>query len=108
MLSRSVMLAAALLATSCASPPPEPREPAAEARQAQPAPPPDHRPAPASVVAGQSEFGVELYRRLGVGPGNLFISPASVSMALGMVYAGAERETAAEMERALRYPAGDV
>jgi serpin B len=102
------MLAAALLATSCASPPPEPREPAAEARQAQPAPPPDHRPAPASVVAGQSEFGVELYRRLGVGPGNLFISPASVSMALGMVYAGAERETAAEMERALRYPAGDV
>ncbi|HEY0130153.1 MAG TPA: serpin family protein, partial [Allosphingosinicella sp.] len=50
----------------------------------------------------------DLYRRLGAEPGNIFISPASVSMALGMVHAGAEGETAAEMERALRYPPGAV
>ena len=70
----------------------------------QPVPPPTAPPAPASVTAGQTEFGIDLYRRLGAEPGNIFLSPASISMALGMVYAGAEGETAAEMARALRYP----
>lgn len=102
---RSMFLAWALLASSCAAPPPETREPAPE--QEPPAPPVD-RPAPASIVAGQTEFGLELYRRLGAEPGNLFLSPASVSMALGMVYAGAEGETASEMQGALRYPPGAV
>jgi serpin B len=97
------MFTAALLVASCASPKPEATGQAQE--QELPVPAPEERPAPASIVAGQAEFGVELYRRLGARPGNLFLSPASVSMALGMVYAGAEGETAAEMARALRYPA---
>lgn len=108
MFVRSVILALALLSMSCASPRPgpEPEEPAA--KQELPAPAPADLPAPASIVAGQTEFGLDLYRRLGAEPGNLFLSPASVSMALGMVHAGAEGETAAEMERALRYPTGAV
>ncbi|HWH17006.1 MAG TPA: serpin family protein [Allosphingosinicella sp.] len=61
---------------------------------------------PESLAVGQAEFGVELYRRLGSKPGNIFLSPASISAALAMVQAGAEGETAAEMARALRYPAG--
>lgn len=60
----------------------------------------------ASIAAGQSEFGVELYRQVGAKPGNVFLSPASVSTALAMVYSGAEEQTADEMARALRYPAG--
>jgi serpin B len=62
--------------------------------------------APDDVRTGQREFGIELYRRIGQAPGNVFLSPASISTALAMVYAGAEGETAAEMARALRYPAG--
>lgn len=103
---RSVILASMLLAiscASCASPQPEPQAP--PPKQDRPALPPARLSAPASVTAGQTEFGVELYRRLAAEPGNLFLSPASVSMALGMVYAGAEGETAAEMAQALRYPA---
>lgn len=102
MLYRSAFAATALLLMSCAAPEPSPQEPPPQ--QVQPAPPPAALPAPASVTAGQTEFGIELYRRLGAQPGNIFLSPASISMALGMVYAGAEGETAAEMARALRYP----
>lgn len=104
---RSMILAGLALCASCASPrPADTPEPAPE--QAQPAQAAIERPAPASIVAGQAEFGIGLYRKLGERPGNLFLSPASVSMALGMVHAGAEGETAAEMERALRYPSGAV
>jgi serpin B len=101
-----MILAGALLSASCASPQPEPREPAPKPDR--PAAAPVEQSEPADVTAGQAEFGIELYRRLGTEPGNLFLSPASISMALGMVHAGAEGETAAEMERALRYPKGAV
>lgn len=107
MFVRSAILAFALLSASCASRQPEPEEPAARQELPAPAPAAD-LPAPASIVAGQTQFGLDLYRQLGAKPGNLFLSPASISMALGMVYAGAEAETAAEMERALRYPGGAV
>lgn len=103
MFLRSVLAAGALLLTCCAAPEPEPQAPPAE--RDRPAPAPAERPAPVSVTAGQTEFGVELYRRLAAEPGNIFLSPASISMALGMVHAGAEGETAAEMALALRYPA---
>ncbi len=106
MFFRSMILATALLSASCASPQPEPREP--DPKQDRPATTPAEPPEPANVTAGQTQFGVDLYRQLGAKPGNLFLSPASISMALGMVYAGAEDETAAEMERALRYPRGAV
>ena len=84
------------------------------AEQAEAVPPTATAPSPApaapseGVIAGQGEFGVNLYRQLAEKPGNVFLSPASISTALGMVYAGAQAETAAEMAEALRYPAGDV
>ena len=109
MFFRSLIGAGALLLISCAAAEPQPQEPVAQ--KAGPVPPPTdptQSPAPASVTAGQTEFGLDLYRRLAAKRGNVFVSPASISMALGMVYAGAEGETAAEMARALRYPRADV
>lgn len=103
---RSVIVASALLLMSCAAPEPESREPSAQ--QDLPLPAQTDLPAAADVTAGQTEFGLALYRRLGVEPGNIFLSPASISMALGMVYAGAEGDTAAEMAQALRYPEAGV
>ena len=102
MLIRSMIGATALLLMSCARTEPQPPEPPPPASA--PAPVAVAAPAPADIVAGQTGFGVDLYRRLAAKPGNVFLSPASISMALGMVYAGAEGETAAEMARALRYP----
>lgn len=101
----ALMMAAALAA--CGGPQVQPEKAAAEqpAAAAPPAAMPDRAP-PASLAAGQAEFGVELYRRIGAEPGNVFLSPTSISAALGMVYAGAEGETAAEMAGALRYPPG--
>lgn len=103
----SLAFAACLAALSACS---APRVEQAGAPQEQPAPAEEPGPVsaepPASLIAGQTEFGVELYRRLGSKAGNVFLSPASISAALAMVQAGAESETAAEMARALRYPAG--
>ncbi|HYG47454.1 MAG TPA: serpin family protein [Allosphingosinicella sp.] len=103
---RSMIAASALLLMSCAAPEPQPQAPAP--KQAQPESPLADLPPPETLTAGQAEFGLDLYRRLGEEAGNIFISPASISMALGMVYAGAEGETAAEMARALRYPDAGV
>ena len=64
--------------------------------------------AAANIAAGQAEFGVNLYRSLAAKGDNVFLSPTSISTALGMVYAGAEGETAQEMAQALRYPPSGV
>lgn len=108
MFSRQFAFVAAMFASlaACSAPPVE-QQRAPEELPA-PAAPPADMPPPASVVAGQADFGVNLYRQIGAKPGNLFLSPVSISTALGMVYAGAEGETAAEMAQALRYPSGDV
>jgi serpin B len=98
------LLAGAMALGACTAPQGVPEEPAATT-QAAPAPAAASA-APADVASGQREFGVELYRRIGAAPGNVFLSPASISAALAMVYAGAEGETAAEMAQALHYPAG--
>jgi serine protease inhibitor len=101
---RSLAAATAFLLMSCAAPEPQPQPQEPPAEQAQAVAQPPALPAPANVAAGQAEFGIDLYRRLAAEPGNIFLSPASISMALGMVHAGAEGETAAEMAGALRYP----
>jgi serpin B len=49
------------------------------------------------VVSGNTVFGVELYDQLRGRPGNLFLSPYSVSTALAMTHAGARGDTAAQM-----------
>ena len=54
------------------------------------------------IYANQS-FALELFRQLQPGAGNLFFSPHSLSVALGMTYAGARRRTAEQMAAALHF-----
>ena len=53
------------------------------------------------VAQSDNAFAVDLYGKLRAQPGNLFLSPASISTALSMVYAGASGNTASEMAAAL-------
>ncbi len=57
----------------------------------------------ATLVKGNNAFSLKLYQELGKTDGNLFFSPFSVSSALGMTYAGARENTAAEMKNALSF-----
>lgn len=108
MFSRQFAFFAAIFASlaACSAPPVEQQRPPEE--QPSSTPPPVAAAAPENLIAGQTDFAVDLYRRIGAKPGNVFLSPASISAALGMVYAGAEGQTAVEMAQALRYPAGDI
>jgi len=60
---------------------------------------------------GNAAFAQALYGKLAAGAkGNLFFSPSSISTALGMAYAGARGETAAQMAATLRFtvPPGEL
>ena len=101
---RNSILPLALLAAACS-----PAGDAAVQRNEQPsAARPTPEQVPDNVAEGQAAFGVALYRELAAQPGNVFLSPVSISTALAMAYAGARGETAAEMARTLRYPDGDL
>lgn len=56
-----------------------------------------------TLVKGNNDFAMKLYRQLSAKDGNLFFSPFSVSSALGMTYAGARENTAAEMKSAMSF-----
>ena len=58
----------------------------------------------ATIVAGMNDFGAELYADLRSAPGDMAISPASISTAFGMAYAGARGRTADEIASTLNYP----
>lgn len=61
-----------------------------------------------TLVAGNTSFALALHDHLGeAAGGNLFTSPYSISMALAMVYAGADGETAREMEDVLGFDLGE-
>ena len=64
-----------------------------------------------TLVYGNSEFAVEMYKKVGVSgeAGNIFFSPLSISTALSMTYAGARDNTAKQMADTLRFklPAAD-
>lgn len=95
-------LLALSLAASCA-PPTEPQPPGEVAgsdkqRLTAAAPSADL----AAAVAGNTDFGLDLYRKLGAGsPDNLFISPQSITLALSMAYAGSAGATQAAFEQVL-------
>ena len=57
-----------------------------------------------AVVAADAinAFGLELYGRMAVEPGNLVLSPASIAIALAMARTGARGQTAEEMDAVLR------
>lgn len=58
--------------------------------------------AAAAAAGSNNTFGFDLYRRVRTEPGNLAISPASISMACSMALAGAKGETATEIATTLR------
>lgn len=57
----------------------------------------------AAVVAGNTRFAVDLYRRLRTAEGNFFFSPYSISTALAMTYAGAGGTTRQQMGATLHF-----
>ena len=63
--------------------------------------PPQPTPTVAKLARSSNTFGFDLYRRLRRKPGNLVISPASITAALAMTWTGARGETAAQMAKAL-------
>ncbi|MFH1502605.1 MAG: serpin family protein [Candidatus Eisenbacteria bacterium] len=56
------------------------------------------------LASANADFAFDLYGRLASRPGNIFLSPHSISTALGMTYAGARARTADQMASALRLP----
>ncbi len=59
-----------------------------------------------ALARDNAAFAMDLYAQLRTQDGNLFFSPHSLSSALAMTYAGARGNTAAEMEKALRFSGG--
>jgi serpin B len=55
------------------------------------------------VVAGDTQFALDLYAQLRSTEGNLFFSPYSISTALAMTCGGARGETAKQMTRVLHF-----
>ncbi len=61
-------------------------------------------PAAKAVVEGVNAFSLDLYKSVSAKGGNQFLSPASVSLAMGLAYGGARGTTAEEIRTALHYP----
>ncbi|MBL0058248.1 MAG: serpin family protein [Elusimicrobia bacterium] len=61
-------------------------------------------PLPQDLVKGNTQFALDLYAKLGVGAGNVFFSPYSLSAALAMTSAGARGETLTEINTVFHFP----
>jgi serpin B len=59
--------------------------------------------AAAELARTSNRFAADLWSRFSSTPGNLALSPASISLAFGMAYGGARGTTADEMARVLRF-----
>ena len=56
------------------------------------------------LTSANNQLALELYNRQAANTeGNIFFSPLSISVALGMTYLGARRETKQQMKRVLHY-----
>jgi serine protease inhibitor len=76
-----------------------PHESGAALPRKEPAAPP--RADVASLAKASNAFGFDLFQHLRKSPGNLAMSPASVSIALGMTWGGAKGATAKQMKKVL-------
>lgn len=59
------------------------------------------------LVSGMTQFAHDLYAAVADPAANTVVSPLSIALAASMVRAGAGGATAAEIDRALHFPAGD-
>lgn len=59
--------------------------------------------AQASLVEGSNNFAVDLYGEVSTEPGNVFISPVSISAAFGLLYPGTRGNTATEIADVMGY-----
>ena len=57
-----------------------------------------------AVVAGMNQFALDLYHRTRPEHGSVVMSPASISMAMGIAYRGAAGATALQMQQVMHYP----
>jgi serpin B len=57
-----------------------------------------------AIVVGMNRFGFDLYAKLREERGDVVVSPASISTAFGLAYAGARGSTAKEIASVLHYP----
>lgn len=95
-----MMAGALLLAAGCAPIAPDvARAQSDRPRRAAEAPQADRQ----ALTAGNTAFALDLYQALRATPGNLFLSPYSLSSALAMVYAGARGETERQMADVLHF-----
>lgn len=63
-------------------------------------------PAPGGLTEGINAFATDLYAEIGNAAGNLAFSPASISMAMAMTYAGARGRTAEQMRNVMHFGTG--
>ncbi len=82
---------APVASASVATPPPAPTGPVASIEEA------------TRYAQSSNAFGLDLYQQIRSQPGNLVMSPVSLSVALGMAWGGAKGETAAEMKKVLHF-----
>lgn len=59
---------------------------------------------PTSIVHGNISFAIDLFKEIQKPKENLIYSPYSVSTAFGMLYAGAKKETADQIQKVLHFP----
>ena len=96
----STISAISILLTSCVAGPSASVARSSLNRQADPAVPADDV---SSLVAGNNAFALDLYRSVHSDDGNIAFSPYSLSLALGMTYAGARGNTETQMAQTMHY-----